>query len=121
MSERIKLDVKELGSITAEIKRLQALIVPLRKRKITIESNILNYMTQTGPKGLTAIHTNTVQILAVEKKGRDRLTKSEKDTAAIQLLQQSGVRNANHTYKVLQETTKGKENITKTIKITDRF
>ncbi len=106
---RIKSDVTELKNIEKEIKRLNDLLKPLRNRKREIEEEVLKYMESTGEKGLSAIKMNDVEVVAVEKKVRERLKKDEKEQKAIQVLHQNGVVNARRAFKDLQEMMKGKE------------
>ena len=105
MSARIKADITELKNLGLEIKRLNAVLTPLKHRKKILETTILTYMKQGN--GLTTINVSNVQISSIEKKTRERMSKSEKDETVIQLLQQSGVVNPSKTYRTLQEMTKG--------------
>jgi hypothetical protein len=118
MAARIKAEILELKNIGQEIKRLNAVLAPLKQRKKLIETSILTYMKQGN--GLTTINLSNVQISSIEKKTRERMTKSEKDGTAIQLLQQSGVANPSKTYRALQEMTKGKQQVTQAIKIVEK-
>lgn len=116
---RIKSDVIELKNIDKEIKRLNDLLKPLRKRKKEIEDEVLKYMENTGERGLTTIKMNDVEVVAVEKKVRERLKKDEKEQKAMQILHQNGVTNARRAFKDLQEMMKGKENTGHALKIKD--
>ncbi len=118
MAARIKAEITELKNIGQEIKRLNAALVPLRQRKKLLEASILTYMKQGN--GLSTINLSNVQISQVEKTTRERMTKSEKDGTAIQLLQQSGVANPTKTYNALKEMTKGKQNVTQAIKLVEK-
>jgi hypothetical protein len=121
-ASRIKAEINELKSINKEMKRLCDALKPLRLRKKTIEQNILNYMnsaTAGGQKALTTIKMNDIEVVAVEKKCREKLKKDEKETNAINLLQQSGIQNAPKVYKELQEIVKGKENVVHALKMKD--
>ena len=109
MSSKVKADINELKNINIEIKRLSEQLKPLRERKKQIEANILDYMKSSGQQGLTAIKMNNVEVVTVEKKTREKMSKDEKESTAVQLLQQSGISNAKKTYKDLQEMLKGKE------------
>jgi len=113
----VKADVNELKKIEAEIRRLNDLIKPLRKRKKEIEGKILTFMQSTGQQGLVKLKTNDIEVVAVEKTIRERVTKAEKEATAIQLLQQSGVQNPKKCYRDLQEMLKGKENVTQALKV----
>jgi hypothetical protein len=118
MAARIKAEITELKNIGQEIKRLNAALLPLRQRKKLLEASILTYMKQGN--GLSTINLSNVQISQVEKTTRERMTKSEKDGTAIQLLQQSGVVNPAKTYNALKEMTKGKQNVTQAIKLVEK-
>jgi hypothetical protein len=114
---RVKADVSELKQINLEIKKLMTLMKPLKERKKLLEAQVLDYMKSVGDQGLKAIKMHDVEVVAVEKKVRERMKKEEKENTAIQLLHQSGVNNARKVYRDMQELTKGKENVKKQIKL----
>ena len=118
-SLKIKADVQELTKINQEIKRLAIQMKQLRERKKKLEQDILTYMENTGQSGLVTIRAKDIEITAAEKRTRQRMSKEEKETTAIQLLQQSGVSNPKKTYRDLQEMLKGKEEIQSTLNVKD--
>ena len=83
---KIKSDVNELKKIQDELKRMNEVMKPLRKRKKEIEDNILDYMKTNGKQGLQGIKLNDLEIVAVEKKVHQKLKKSVKENTAVQLL-----------------------------------
>lgn len=117
---KIKSDVNELKKIQDELKRMNEVMKPLRKRKKEIEDNILDYMKTNGKQGLQGIKLNDLEIVAVEKKVHQKLKKSEKENTAVQLLQQSGVTNPRKLYHDLEEMLKGKEESKQALKMTDK-
>ena len=117
MSSKVKADITELNNINNEIKRLSEQLKPLRERKKTIESNILAYMKTVGEEGCIKIKLNNLEVVTVEKKVREKMSKDEKEQTAVQLLQQTGVNNPKKTYKDLQEMLKGKEKSAPALKV----
>jgi len=116
---KIKQDVGELKNIDEKLRALHESIRPLRERKKQLEQSILQSMqSQGGSQGLTQIKLPDVEITAVQKKVREKVKKSEKETSAIALLQQSGVKNARNTFKELQQVMKGAEKEVKKLKVT---
>jgi uncharacterized protein YydD (DUF2326 family) len=117
---KLKADINELKNIEQELKRLNELMKPLRIRKKEIESNILKFMeTSNNNQGIAAIKMSDVEVVAVEKKTREKLHKEEKEQHAIQLLKNSGIQNASKVYNDLQELMKGKEHTQNKLKFKD--
>ena len=121
---KLKADISELKSIEQELKRLNELMKPLRTRKKEIESNILKFMEssnqqQGGVGGIAAIKMSDVEVVAVEKKTREKLHKDEKEQHAIELLKSNGIQNASKVYSDLQEVLKGKEHTQNKLKFKD--
>ena len=117
---KIKTEINELKEIDKEIKRLNEAIRPLRQRKKQLEANILQYMNSNKGKELTTIKVNDLEITAVEKTKHERMNKSEKESTAIQYLQQSGVPNPRKAYNDLQQMLKGAETTTKSLKVVNK-
>lgn len=118
---RVLAEMSELNQIKAELKRLRDLMEPLKKRQKQIEANMQQHMTRTGERGLKKMidpRTNT-QIELVEKKTRERLKKEEKETMAIQFLQQMGVTNPRRAFAALQDVMKGEEQTVQTLQVKD--
>ncbi len=117
---KIKTDINELKEINKEIKRLNDTIRPLRQRKKQLEEDILTYMNQNKNKNLTTIKMSDIEIMAIEKVKHERINKTEKESTAIQLLQQSGVTNPRKVYSDLQSMLKGAETTTKQLKVVNK-
>jgi hypothetical protein len=119
---KLKADISELQNIEQELKRLSELMKPLRARKKEIETNILKFMETTNKQQqqtISAIKMSNVELVAVEKKTREKLHKEEKEQHAIQLLKSNGIQNASKVYNDLQELMKGKEQTQNKLKIKD--
>ena len=115
---KIKADISELKSINNNIQQLSEQLRPLRQRKKQLEESILQYMRSANQdQPINTIKMQDIQIVAVEKKVREKLSKDEKEDTAVKLLQQSGVANARKTFAELQEMMKGEEKTEKKIKV----
>lgn len=111
---RISEDMKELHSITNELKRVNTEAKKLRERKKEIEVKILAYLQEAEQPGLKY---HELIVLKHETKTHTRVKKTDKETAAIQILEEAGVNNPKEVYASILESSVGEEIIKPKLKI----
>lgn len=101
----ISNDVTELENINKEIKRLNEILKPLRKRKQELEESILKYMEEQDQPGLKykdMIITSEVGV------GREKKKKEEKVENLKQVLQKMGAHANDDAVDKVMNAIKGK-------------
>jgi hypothetical protein len=112
----VKADIEELKRINTEINRNMEIVRKLRKRKSEIESRVTDYLNEKDIPGVK----HNGDIITVEKKEKT-ITKSKKgkDAKIMELLENSGVKDAKEIIEKIKYI--GKEKITtQTLKINNK-
>lgn len=114
MSGKILNDLKELKSITNEIKRLNLKMKELRLNKSEIEDRIIEYLEEEDQVGVK--YENMV-ILARQKTQRRKKKKGEKEQDAAAVLEQFGIENPNEALKQVLDAMKGEEMLVSSLQV----
>jgi hypothetical protein len=107
-------DLRELKSITTEIKRLNAEMKLLRLKKKEKEEGIAEYLREKNQPG---VKYGDLVVLSKESIRRKRLKKKEKEEKAIAVLEDMGVADAKTALTNILDSMKGEQYTTETIQI----
>ncbi len=114
MSETILNDLKELKSITNEIKRISIRLKELRLNKSEIEDRVMEYLDQEDQVG---VKFENMVILARQKTKRVKKAKKDKDSDAAAILESYGIENPKEALKQIMDSMKGEEEIVSSLQV----
>jgi len=112
MEQQTAQDLKELQSITLELKRLRTKCKELSTQKSDIEARISEYLETINKAG---VRFENITIMRKERKKQLGKKKATKETDARVVLENAGVSNASDVLKELQTAMKGESVIVNTI------
>ena len=98
--------VTEVDSLDLEIKRLNATLRGLRKQKATAEVNIANYFKSNG---LPGGRFRGKEIRLVSKNTRARKSMKAKESDAMNVLREEGIRDPERLLGLLHDAQRGDE------------
>lgn len=110
----IKSDIVKLQNIQTELKRLSGEIKKLKTEKLRLENKLIEWLERNENAGVTIEDTT---VLAEVKKRRGRKGRIEKEEAALNILRETGIVDANSTLERLLTSMRGEEHLVKGIKI----
>lgn len=98
--------VTEVDSLELEIKRLNGVLRGLRKQKVTAEAHIANYFKSNG---LPGGKLRGKEIRLVSKNTRARKSMKAKESDAMNVLREEGIRDPERLLERLLDAQKGDE------------
>lgn len=114
MASKTVADLKELKSISSEIKRLNADCKVLRLKKKEIEDRITEYLREENQPG---VKYGDIVVLSKESVRRKRLKKKEKEEKAVAVLEEMGILDAKQALSTILDSMKGEEYILESLQI----
>ena len=108
------MDVNELNTIMAEIKRLNKVMADLRKRKREIEGRITTFLESKDQPG---VKYKGMAIIAEESKKVLYKSQKEKHKDGIETLKKYGIQNPDEVFNEILINMKGEQLETKKLKI----
>lgn len=114
MTERVVDHLRDLKTVTTEIKRLNAQVKLLRIKKKEIEDSIMEYLHEVDQPG---VKYGDLVVMHKERTTHKRLKKKEKEENAVSVLENMGVMNAKEALQTILESMKGEETVVESLQI----
>jgi rhodanese-related sulfurtransferase len=115
----VKRDIEELQKINNDITRMYKSIRQLRLAKADIEGRISQYLDQKDIPGIEDTNKGIIVRLLTKTKTPVICSKQKRDAAAVSILQEAGVSNAEDVFEKIKGV--GRKSVDKKVLVVDKI